>query len=59
MSQQSGVMSQNAQLSVEALDRQLQETEQVATALNEMTATAAEFGSHAAKHLKLLWLLVR
>jgi methyl-accepting chemotaxis protein len=49
VSQQSGVMSHNAQLSVEALDRQLQETEQVATALNEMTATAAEVGSHAAK----------
>ena len=48
VAQQSEAMSHNAQQSVGALTSQLQKTEKVATALNQMTATAADVGSHAA-----------
>lgn len=52
VAQTSNEMSNNAQQSVEALQRQLFETEQVATALNEMSATASEVGQNAAETAK-------
>ncbi|MFQ3194450.1 MAG: methyl-accepting chemotaxis protein [Colwellia sp.] len=52
VAQTSSEMSDNAQQSVDALNRQLAETEQVATALNEMSATASEVGQNAAETAK-------